>query len=271
MEAEINATFSPPPGEWATLSKTSRGTMEALYQHPLSHNLEWSRVVALFDKLGTVDQEGHNEIKFGVGGEHHRIRKPHGKDLTTTEVMAFRHMLTRAGWAPPVPACKAGADASGQAAAVRRVSPDILVVIDHHEARLYHLDVRSKDLVDDVIKPFDPHHLLDHVSHNDQAREQRQRLPEDRAFYESIAQAVAAAGAVVLIGHGSGRSNAAHQLDAFLQKHHPDTARKVVCELVADLPGLTAPQLLELGRRALGEHSRHPAGPSASIPERLNP
>ena len=250
-EVEVAATFNPTPGDWTTLSKTSRSTIEALYQHPLSHNLEWSGVVSLFERLGTVDQKGHNEIAFGLGGEHHRVHKPHGKDLTTAEVMTFRHMLTRAGWAPQGPASTAGARTEGKAAAASLEPADLLVVVDHHEARLYHLDVRSADLVDHVIKPYDPHHLLHHVSHNDQAREQRQRTPEDHAFYESIAQAVALAGAVVVIGHGAGRSNAAHHLIEFLHQHHPETARRVVCEVVADLSSLTAPQLLDLGRRAL--------------------
>lgn len=250
-EFEVTATSSPARGDWAKLSKTSRRTVEALYQHPLSHNLEWSGVVSLFERLGTVDHKGHNEIAFGLGGEHHRVHKPHGKDLTTAEVMTFRHMLTRAGWAPQGTASKTGAVTKGKAAAATLEPADLLVVVDHHEARLYHLDVRSADLVDHVIKPFNPHHLLHHVSHKDQEREQRQRMPEDHAFYESIAQAVLPAGAIVVIGHGTGRSNAAHHLIEFLHKHHPDTARKVVCEVVADLLGLTAPQLLDLGRRAL--------------------
>ena len=272
-EVEVTATFSPARGDWATLSKTSRSTIEALYQHPLSHNLEWSGVVSLFERLGTVDHKGHNEIAFGLGGEHHRVRKPHGKDLTTTEVMTFRHMLTRAGWAPQGAASKAGAETDGKVAPATLEPADVLVVVDHHDARLYHLDVRSVDLVDHVIKPFDPHHLLHHVSHNDQAREQRQRMPEDHAFYESIAQAVLPAGAIVAIGHGTGRSNAAHYLIEFLHKHHPDTARKVVCEVVADLSGLTAPQLLDLGRRALGDPGRGAltAGTPASPTERTIP
>ena len=246
-EVEVTATFSPTAGDWATLSKTSRGTIEALYQHPLSHNLEWSSVVVLFQKVGTVDQKGHNEIAFGIGGEHHRVRKPHTKDLIATDVMAFRHMLTRAGWAPARPAHTApGETVETHSAAVESI--DLLVVVDHNEAWLYRLDVRSADLVDHVIQPFDPHHLL---SHKNQAREQRQRAPEDHAFYESIAKAVLPAGAIVVIGHGTGRSNAAHHLIEFLHHHHPDIAQKLVCEVVADLSSLTAPQLLDLGRRAL--------------------
>jgi hypothetical protein len=36
-----------------------------------------------------------------------------------------------------------------------------------------------------------------------------------------------------------------------IHQHHPETFQKMVCEVVADLSSLTAPQLLSLGRRAL--------------------
>lgn len=250
-DIDITATFRPPSADWTTLSKSSRSTIEALYRHPLSHNVEWSEIVALFGKLGTVDHKPHNGIAFGIGGERHRVHKLHGNDLSGAEVITFRHMLTRAGWGPESRQSAAGAGASDRPAAVTLEPPDLLVVIHQHEARLYHLDVRSADLADHVIRPYDPHHLLHHVSHNDQAREQRQQTPEDKAFYERIAQAVSPAGAVVVIGHGTGRSNAAQRLTEYLHKHHPDTFQKVACEAVANLSSLTAPQLLDLGRRAL--------------------
>lgn len=250
-EVEVTATFGPAPGDWKNLSKGSRSTIEAFYQHPLSHNLEWSGVFTLFEKLGTVDRKSQNEIAFRIGGERHTVRTTHGKDLTTTEVMTFRHLLTRAGWAPRSSASDVGLSAPGNRAVDAAQSADLLVIIDHHEARLYHLDAQPPDLVAQIIEPYDPHHLLHHVSNNDQAREQRQRSPENHAFYENIAQAVSPAGAIVVVGHGIGRSSAAHQFMDFLHQHHATLARKIVSEVVADLSSLTAPQLLDLGRRAL--------------------
>ncbi len=244
-EANITATFSSAPGDRATLSKASRLTIAALYRHPLAHNLEWSDVVALFEKLGTVDQKSHNQTAFGIGGEHHRMVKPHKKDLTTEDVMAFRHMLSRAGWDPAM------AEAVDSEEAVTAGPPDLLIVIDHHEARIFHLDIGSAELGDHVIKPYDPHHFLHHLSHKDQPREHGQRSPEDPSLYERIAASVSPAGRVVLIGHGQGHSNAAHHLTEYLHQHHAQTFQKVVCEVVADLSSLTAPQLLDLGRRAL--------------------
>ena len=128
---------------------------------------------------------------------------------------------------------------------------DLLVVVDHREARLYAIDVSHAALAEHVIKPYDPHHILHHLSHKDHAQERGQRSPEDATFYKRIAGAIAGASRVVLIGHGTGKSNAATHFMQTLQQHHPDIARHVVSELVADIPRLTDPQLLELGRRAL--------------------
>lgn len=216
-----------------------------MYRHPLAHNLEWSDVVTLFKKLGTVDEKSHDQIAFGIGGEHHRIAKPHKKDLTTDDVMAFRHMLSRHGWSP------ATAAAIGRDEIAASAQPDLLVVIDHHEARLFRLDIGSAMLNDHVIKPYDPHHFLHHLSHKDQPREHGQRSAEDHRFYERIAEAVTGAARVVLVGHGKGHSNAAHHLTEYLRQHRPETFPTVVCEVVADLSSLTTPQLLDLGRHAL--------------------
>jgi hypothetical protein len=247
--ADINVTFGPAKGDRTTLSKACLATIDALYRHPIAHNIEWSDVVTLFTKLGTVHQKPQNAIAFEINGEHRLVRKPHTKDLTAAEVMEFRHMLTRAGWsAASANETTAISDGPRETAAA---AEDLLVVVDHHETRLYRLDVRSNDPVDDVIRPYDPHHFLHHLSHKDQPRERGQRAAEDPGFYQRIAAAVVASGRVVVIGHGEGHSNAAHHLIGYLKLHHPETARKVTCEVVADLSSLTPAQLLVLGRRAL--------------------
>jgi hypothetical protein len=91
--------------------------------------------------LGTVDQKSHTEILFGIGGEHHRIYKPQSKDITVDELLEFRRMLTRAGWSPDSSAeADTGENASHLGPAVTPTPPDLLVVADDHEAKIYHLD-----------------------------------------------------------------------------------------------------------------------------------
>jgi len=251
VEADnIEVTFGPAAGDRGTLSKASLATLGALYRHPISHNLEWSDVIALLGKLGSVEQKSHNETAFRIGGEHHLVRKPHTKDLSASDVMDFRHLLTRSGWAPHTSSA-ASSSAPTATTGMAEVPDDILVVVEHHEARLYHLDVRSTDPADDVIRPYDPHHFLHHLSHKDQAGERGQRAPEDPSYYKRIAEAIAPCSRIVVIGHGKGHSNAAHHLIEYLKLHHPQTYKKLAHQVVTDLSSVTVPQLLVHARRAL--------------------
>jgi hypothetical protein len=146
-------------------------------------------------------------------------------------------------------------DAADAIAPAERVAAtaglDLLVAVDHREARIYAIDVSHAARAEHIIKPYDPHHILHHLSHKDHAQEGGQRSPEDASFYKRIAEAIAGASRIVLVGHASGKSNAAIHLMHTLTQHHPDIARHVVRELVADLPRLTEPQLLDLARQAL--------------------
>lgn len=199
--------------------------------------------MSLFNKIGTVERKSNNEYVFHVGGKNHSMRRPHTDHLTTQEVMELRHFAVHVGWSPDSPAPLEKHPDPGP--------PDLLVTVAHHEARVYEMDVASEDVADHVIRPYDPHHFLHHLTHKDQSREQGQRAHEDATFYERIAQAVAAGGRIVLVGHGTGKSNATHHLAEFLQAHHPETYQRVVGEVAVDLSAVTAPQLLDVGRSAL--------------------
>jgi hypothetical protein len=229
--------------EAPSLTGAHRRTLEAIFRHPLAHNLEWREVVHLMDQLGASHEKSNSEFVFEVGGERQLIRRPHGKDLTTDEVLEFRHFLERAGCSPDHP----------PEAAPHPVppAPDLLIVVDHHETRIFHVDLGADAGEEPVIRPYDPHHFLHHLTHKDQDRERGQRAPEEPAYYERVAQAVAQGGKIVVIGHGEGHSNAADHLTQFLKTHHNETYGRIVRELHADLSALSPPQLLVLARRAL--------------------
>jgi hypothetical protein len=226
----------------ATMSRADRRSLDALFRHPISHNLAWSDVVGLFSRLGNVEQKANHEFVFQVGVETHVMRKPHSKDLTASEIMDLRHFAARAGCLPNAP--------SEAPAHLLAESPALLVVVDHHGAKIYHIDVAGDDVSRHVIRPYDPHHFLHHLAHKDQSRERGQRAPEEASFYEEISQALAAGGKIVVVGHGEGKSNAAHHLAEYLAAHHPETYQRIVREVVADLSGVTSSQLLVLAAGA---------------------
>ncbi len=227
----------------ATIKGQHRHTLEMLFAHPLSHNIPWSHVVGLIESIGNCHEKPNGEFVLEVAGKRHLMRKPHNKDLTSSEVMELRHFIKDAGWSLEQPS----------QAPIQPVptAPSLLIVVDHHGTRLFRFDVSSDDVSEHSITPHDPHDFLHHLVHRDQLREQGQRAPEESAYYEKIAAAAAAGGRIVVIGHGTGKSNAAHHLTGFLKTHHRETWQRVVREIDTDLSSITAAQLLDLARDAL--------------------
>ncbi|MGD0192797.1 MAG: hypothetical protein ABSD74_18820 [Rhizomicrobium sp.] len=220
-------------------------TLETIFHHPSAHNLAWRDVVGLMEKVGRVDEKPDGEFAFEVSGKCHVMHRYHSKDLAQTEVLALRKFLMQALWAAdPLSEASNRADPA---------APNLMVVVDHHEAKIFQVDVTSGDSSKHVIRPYDPHHFLHHLVHKDQSREEGQRAPEDHGFYEKIADAVSLGGKIVVVGHGTGKSNAAHHLAEYLRTHHSETWRHVVKETVADLSSVTDPQFLDMAREAFRE------------------
>jgi hypothetical protein len=244
---EVHGGQEAPSRERTAIHGAHLRTLEALFRHPTAHNLEWMDVVALIEKIGAVHQQANDKFAFDVGGEHYLMHKPHTKDLTSSEVVDLRHFLQRAGWSPEAP--------SQAAARPEPAPPSLMVVVDHHGAKIYRIDTASGDASKREIKPYDPHHFLHQLTHKEQSREQGQRAPEDPAFYKRIGDALAAGGRIVVVGHGTGKSNAAQHLTEYLRTHHRETYQRIVREIGADLSAVTTPQLLELAEQALGQAS----------------
>lgn len=244
MKAALTAALQASQPIDVSLVETHRRTLEALFRHPVSQNLDWNSVLALFEAIGTAEHKDNDKWILQVGGVTTRMHQPHGKDLSGVEVVDLRKFLQRAGWSTD------GAVAAPAATTIK--VPSLLVVVDHHEAKIYQFGADPHDGTRQEIQPYDPHHFLHHLAHKDQDRERGQRAPEDPGFYVSIAAALLCAEKIVVVGHGTGHSNAAHHLIEHLATHDHETYSRVVAERVVDLSSITPAQLLEIGQQALG-------------------
>ena len=83
------------------LGSHHRDTLERLFSHPSSANIEWRQVRSLLEVVGTVTEEPNGKVKITLGGETEVLYPPHGKDIDQQLVVDLRRMLTRAGLAPP--------------------------------------------------------------------------------------------------------------------------------------------------------------------------
>jgi hypothetical protein len=244
MESDEGSSAEASSAEgYAKIHGAPLKVLESVFRHPTAHNLEWMNVVRLMEKIGTVQVEGNDRFAFAVGTERHVMHKPHGKDLGSSDVADLRRFLSRAGWALGAP----------PAAVAHSVDepPTLVVAVDHHGAKIYRIDPSGGNASKREIKPYDPHHFLQHLAHKGQSREQGQRAPEDPGFYKDISVALAAGGKIVVVGHGTGKSNAARHLAEYLQSHHREIYQRIVREVDADLSAITPPQLLELAEGAL--------------------
>ena len=227
----------------ATVTGVNRRTLDTIFRHPLSHNLSWREVVNLFTAIGAAEEKHNGEFVFLAGDETLAMKKPHDKDLTGPDIMDLRRFLARAGWSP-------SASPPPNASPVTP-EPSLIVVIDHAGAKVYKID-RSVDSGHGVTD-YDPKHLLHHLERKMRDEDREEAYPEDERFFEQVADAVSAGGEIVVIGHGKGQSNEADHLSAYLKSHHKQTYARIVREIVADLPHLTTPELLDLGRHAFGQ------------------
>ena len=95
--------------EPAHLNNHHRNTLRQIFQHPVSHNIEWHAVVSLLKAIGSVveHRDGMAAVTVGSGTEFFHV--PAHKDLDTQTVVDLRRMLSSAGYGPDIEEA-AGAD-----------------------------------------------------------------------------------------------------------------------------------------------------------------
>src|SRR5580658_7874561 len=126
-----------------------------------------------------------------------------------------------------------------------QIPPHLLVVIDHHEARVYRNEVHGA--VPMQLTPYDPHGYGKHL-HSAHEWTDGKRQPERKSFYEAIAKTLRGAEQILLFGSGTGRSSAMEMLLADLKAHHSDVAHKIIGSLIVDAHHTTEAQLLAKAR-----------------------
>ena len=213
--------------------------LEALHQNlingKLPHNLSWSEAVELVEHLGEVQPHGDDEYVFRVGSQRVFFKRPHTHDLGEEEVSRLRKLLKEAG---------SGAHSKEPAQPNR-----MIVVIDHHAAHVYHDFGGSRPADEHKVHPYDPYNFHHHLIHRKEAHYRGERVPEEDSFYEEIAKDITPANEIVLIGHATGKSNAADFLKEYLQARHPEISRRVIATKSADLSAVTEPEIEALAKQ----------------------
>ena len=218
--------------------------LDALHQNLLNgklpHNLSWSEAVELIKHLGDVQPHGNDEFEFRVGNQRAFFKRAITHDLGAEEVSRLRKFLKDARAA----AQESDANANEPAQPGR-----MIVVIDHHAAHVYKDLGASRPVGERTVRPYDPFNFHHHLIHRKEAHYRGERVPEEDSFYEEVAKDITPAKEIVLIGHATGKSNAAEFLKEYLRTHHPDISRRVIATENADLSAVTEPEIEALAKR----------------------
>ena len=215
----------------APLTGSHLRTYQTIFQHPVSHNLEWRSVRALLDKIGQIAEEPNGNLKVTRNGQTLVLPPPRTKDVAETdELMAIRHFLEQSEAAEP--------KSNG-------MEPHWLLVIDHHEARIYRS--AAPGAVPQQIRPHVPEDFFRHA-HNSKDFSRGQEKPDPNSFFEPVAGMLNGAGKILIFGTGTGMSSEMDQFIAWLKLHHPELAKRIIGSVVVDEHHVTDDELLAKAR-----------------------
>ncbi len=77
-----------------------RKTVEKLFTHPTSHNIQWHDVLSLLEAVAEVDEAHEGRYKVTLGPETETFTTPRGPDIDVQMVVDLRRMLKGAGIEP---------------------------------------------------------------------------------------------------------------------------------------------------------------------------
>jgi hypothetical protein len=214
-----------------SLSSSHQRTFEKIFQHPISHNLEWREVRSLLRDLGQIEDESNGNLKISRNGQTLIMHPTSTKDISEMdEIMALRHFLERS---------------DTKMAASDEKETHWLLVIDHHEARIFRSELVGA--VPQTILPHEPAEYFRH-GHNSKEVSRGQEKPDPTSFFEPVAKVLQAVGPILIFGTGTGTSSEMEQFNAWVKIHRPELAKRIIGSLVVDEHHLTEGQLLARAR-----------------------
>jgi len=226
------------------LTDSHQRTYDAVFGHPVARNLSWRDVRSMLEELGEVAVQPNGHLKVICNGKTLVLHPDHDRTVTDIdELMAIRHFLKKIGEDTPT---------------AQEHGMHLLVVIDHHEARVYKAQLHGTAA--QHIAPFDPHGVGRYL-HNVQDESNGQRKPEQKSFYEAVIKTLEGAEKILIFGSGTGASSAMEHLVAELKRHHGDLARRIVGAVTLNQQHLSEDQLLAEARAFYASQSKaaHPA------------
>lgn len=211
-------------------------TMRAIFAHPVARNIAWPDARELLSRVGSVSAAPNGKLKVRVGPATFAF-EPSGAKLSVAEVTKIRQIFEGAGLAPAA----ARANPARRANLPEHAGRDI-VVITFRSARIFHGDASGTP--PEVVEVQEPPAKLHRKAENLTGDYE----PPGREYFARVADAIRAAGEVLLIGHGKGHSSAVSGFAEYLDGSERTIAARVLGTLDLDPGKYSDAQILARSR-----------------------
>ena len=88
--------------EGVELDGHHQATVDKIFHHPVSHNIQWHDVLSLLQSVAVVAEEHDGRYKVTLGSETETFDVPRHHDIDEQQVVDLRRMLKSAGITPKV-------------------------------------------------------------------------------------------------------------------------------------------------------------------------
>ncbi len=122
----------------------------------------------------------------------------------------------------------------------------VVALIDFHQTTIYPTDASPGQPPEHIVAtdPRDRFHKVHHRAGNPEGTYE----DDSPEYWREVTEALAPAGAILLLGHGGGKANASHHWVAYVEQHRKDVAAKVVADVRVDIDSLDDRQVLRLAQ-----------------------
>ncbi len=127
---------------------------------------------------------------------------------------------------------------------------NVVAAIDFRNTTIYPTDAFPGQPPEHIVAT-DPHGRF-HKVHHRAGNPEGTYEADSPEYWREVTEALSPGGAILLLGHGSGKANASHHWVAYVEKQRPDVAAKVVADVRVDIDHLDDAQVLRLAQYYFG-------------------
>jgi hypothetical protein len=128
---------------------------------------------------------------------------------------------------------------------------NVVAVIDFRESTIYPTDAVPNQRPERLVAPDPQGHF--HKVHHKAGNPSGTYEDDSSSYWIELTDALAPAGAILLLGHGKGKANASHHWVAYVEKHRKDVAARVVADVRVDIDHLDDEQVLRIAQYYFAE------------------